>query len=156
MVFNPEENIWIAKAIKVAKQATCLRAKCGSVIVKDNTIIGQGYNSPPKELESQRRCTISKDAYDKKVTDKTCCVHAEQRAILDACSKNQGKLKDSTLYFIRLDEKGNPAYAGKPYCTICSKFALDVGISTFVLVHQTGPKAYNTVDYNVLSFQYTE
>jgi hypothetical protein len=34
--------------------------------------------------ENQRRCSNDKDKYNKKVTDKTCCVHAEQRAIMNA------------------------------------------------------------------------
>jgi deoxycytidylate deaminase len=33
-------------AAEVAAQATCLRANCGSVIVKDGKIIGEGFNSP--------------------------------------------------------------------------------------------------------------
>ena len=39
---------------ELAKQSKCKDHKCGSIIVKDNKIIGQGFNSPPKNLESQR------------------------------------------------------------------------------------------------------
>lgn len=67
-----------------AKKATCTRSKCGSIIVKNGQIIGKGYNSPPKEESSPVRCQCEKSSYDKKVTDKTCCIHAEQRAIFDA------------------------------------------------------------------------
>jgi len=95
---------FLNEAKKVALNSTCLRAKCGAVIVKNNEIIGKGFNSPPKNLENQRRCLINKEEYDKKVTDKTCCVHAEQRAIIDALKKNPEKLNRSKLYFIRLDK----------------------------------------------------
>lgn len=44
--------------------------------------------------------------------------------------------------------------AGKPYCTICSKMALDVGIAEFVLWHEEGITVYDTKEYNELSFQY--
>jgi len=54
-------------AIEVAKNSTCLRSKCGSIIIKDNKIIGKGYNSPPNEIESQRRCLNNKENYDKKL-----------------------------------------------------------------------------------------
>ncbi|MDX9970368.1 MAG: deaminase [Candidatus Gracilibacteria bacterium] len=143
-------------ASDLAKTATCLRSKCGSIIVKNGEIIGQGVNTPPQNLESERRCDNEKDAYHKKVTDKTCCVHAEQRAIMDALRKNPEKLKGSTLYFIRLDKDDKLSFAGAPYCTICSKMALDTGISKFVLWHASGIKEYDTKEYNDLSFSYKE
>ncbi|MGV8142671.1 MAG: deaminase [Candidatus Pacearchaeota archaeon] len=151
-----EAKQFIEQATTQAQKATCQRSKCGSIIIKDQTIIGKGYNSPAKDLESQRRCKNDKSEYNKKVTDKTCCIHAEQRAIMDAMRENPTKLKDSVLYFIRLDENNVPSHAGNPYCTICSKLALDVGIKEFVLWHKDGITAYNTQEYNTLSYQYKE
>lgn len=142
------------KAKLVAIDSKCLRSKCGSIIVMGAEIIGVGYNSPPSNLESQRRCNNPKEGYDKKVTDKTCCVHAEERAIIDALKRNPEKIKDSTLYFVRLDSEDEIIFAGKPYCTICSKMALDVGIKEFVLWHEEGITSYDTEEYNNLSFGY--
>jgi deoxycytidylate deaminase len=139
-----------------AKNSTCLRAKCGSVIVKDGKIIGRGFNSPPFGLDSQRRCENQKDQYHRKVTDKTCCVHAEQRVIMDALRNSPKGLAGSRLYFVRLGPDGKKAPSGKPYCTICSKMALDAGISEFVLWHRGGICVYGTEEYNDLSFGYTE
>lgn len=147
---------FLKEAGKVAQKATCLRAKCGSIIVKSGKIIGRGFNSPPNNSESQRRCTIPKSEYDLKVTDKTCCVHAEQRAIMDALRKNPQKIKGSTLYFMRLDKNDNLTKAGKPYCTICSKMTLDCGIKYFVLWHADGIYVYDAEEYNNKSFQYKE
>ena len=59
----------------------------------------------------------------------------------------------SRLYFIRLDPTGNKIKAGEPYCTICSKMALDVGIAEFALWHKGGICVYNTEEYNLLSFK---
>jgi len=146
----------IAKAAQTALNSTCARFRCGSVIVKNDEIIGSGFNSPPKEREEQRRCSCPKDAYHKKVTDKTCCVHAEQRAIMDALRRNSDKIAGSRLYFIRLDENGKPSRAGKPYCTICSKMALDSGVNDFVLWHADGICVYDAGEYNLLSFEYRE
>lgn len=146
----------LMRAAETAKHATCQRSKCGSVIMKNDEVIGEGWNSPPQNLESERRCQNSKSQYHIKVTDKTCCVHAEQRAIMDALRKHPDQLAGSTLYFIRLDEHGEPSRAAKPYCTICSKMALDAGISTFVLWHQDGVYAYDTAEYNQLSYLYQE
>jgi len=151
---NEEQSVllFLEKAVEIAKSATCERAQCGSIIVKNNEIIGVGFNSPPHNDEGQRRCTCDKSAYHQKVTDKTCCVHAEQRAIMDALRHNPDKLPGSRLYFIRLDETGAPSRAGEPYCTICSKMALDVGIAEFVLWHEQGVCVYDTREYNDLSY----
>jgi deoxycytidylate deaminase len=146
----------LIKTAEVARSSTCNRSHCGSVIVKDNEIIGRGFNSPPGNKEESRRCSCSKTSYAQKVTDKTCCVHAEQRAMIDALINNPTKITDSRLYFIRLDKEDNPAYSGQPYCTICSKMALDLGIKEFVLFHKEGICVYDTQEYNELSFNYKE
>ena len=151
---HTQAEFFIQKAVKIAQKATCERSKCGCVIVKDGEIIGKGFNSPPQNLESQRRCHCDKEQYHRKVTDKTCCIHAEQRAILDALKFASDKLIGSDLYFIRLDPEGKPAKSGNPYCTICSKMALEVGIKTFHLWHSEGIVAYDTEEYNILSYQY--
>jgi deoxycytidylate deaminase len=145
----------VREAARVAGNASCTRSKCGAIIVNGGKIIGTGFNSPPGEIEEQRRCKNSKADYDSKVTDKTCCVHAEQRAIMNALRNNSGKILGSRLYFVRLDGDGEISFAGKPYCTICSKMALDVGIKEFVLYHEEGVCVYDTEEYNDLSFEYS-
>ncbi|MBI2146738.1 hypothetical protein HYU22_05355 [Candidatus Woesearchaeota archaeon] len=147
---------YIKEAVQLAKKATCRRSNCGSVIVKDNLIIGKGWNSPPGDKTSQQRCFHGKESYHGKVTDKTCCMHAEQRAIMDALRRNPAKMAGSRLYFIRLDEQGKPSRAGKPYCTLCSKMALDTGVREFVLWHKDGLCAYDTEEYNQRSFEFNE
>ena len=147
---------WMQELKEIAKKSTCKRSKCGAIIVKDNKIIGRGYNSPPKDIESQRRCNEDKTKLHRKVTDKTCCVHAEQRAIMNALKENPGKLNQASLLFIRLNDKGEIEPSSKPYCTICSKMALDVGIKEFILLHKECPISYDTEEYNLLSYQYTE
>lgn len=156
-ILDPNENQrWVQAATEVAKSATCGRSKCGSVIVKDGEVVGEGFNSPAGNLESQRRCGVEKSSYHTKVTDKTCCVHAEERAIMDALRRHPHKVSGSTLYFIRLDEDGKPKFSGRPYCTICSKLALDAGIAEFVLWHEEGITAYPTDEYNDLSYKFFE
>ena len=115
-------------------------------------IIGEGFNSPPQNecLESCLKDTLPASFK----SDKTCCVHAEQRAIMDALRRNSAKIERSQLYFIRLDEQGEKQYAGDPYCTICSKMALDVRIGEFVLWHEQGICVYDTKEYNARSFRF--
>ncbi|MFH1787538.1 MAG: deaminase [archaeon] len=144
--------IYFNHAIEESKKATCLRSKCGAVIVKGKKIIGRGFNSPPGNLESQRRCSIKKNEYPEKTTDKTCCVHAEQRAVIDALKNNLAKIIGSRLYFVRLNKNDEFMFAGNPYCTICSKFVLDSGIKEFALWHKEGIRVYNSTEYNDISF----
>ena len=139
-----EIKTYINSVIRAARQSTCQRSKCGSIIISENgELLGIGWNSQP--CDDTKKCFKS---------DKTCCVHAEQRAIIDALKVNSDEVFGSTLFFIRLDDKGNPKKSGDPYCTICSKLALDVGIKEFVLWREEGWIAYNTEYYNKLSFEY--
>ncbi len=146
---------WMDEAAQIAKRALCLRAKCGTVIVNDDEIIGVGYNAPPLDKEENRTC-LQEFKPGKPKYDQTCCMHAEWRAITDALKRNSGKLNGSKLYFTRVDEQGNIKKSGKPYCTVCGRLALDSGISEFLLWHEEGICAYPTDEYNKLSYQYSE
>ncbi len=142
-------------AAKEALLATCTRAKCGAIIVSDGQVIGKGHNSPPLDLESQRRCSYEYDYHKKPKYDKTCCVHAEWNAILDACKRHGEAVTGSTLYFMRVDEDGNFTNADQPFCTVCSRLALQSGVKLFVLWNN-GPVFYKTDEYNRLSYKFHE
>ena len=145
---------WMNAAAEVAKKALCLKAKCGTVIVKDGEVIGEGYNAPPLDDENNRRCLDRYDFTGKPKYDHTCCMHAEWRAILDASRRNPEKLPGSRLYFMRVDNEGNIKKSGDPYCTVCSRLALDSGISEFHLWNDKGICAYPTDEYDKLSYSY--
>lgn len=161
---NKEEKAvakkYIEEAKMVAQKATCQRAKCGAVIVKDKKIIGRGFNSPPGNDEKERRCALDKKGYGYKVTDKTCCVHAEQRAIMDAIRNHPDKIEGSKLYFARFYPDGTQRFTGgnegknQLYCTVCTKIMIDVGISEFILPHIKGIGAYTKDEYLKRSFEY--
>jgi len=150
---NNELKIRANLLFDLAKNATCKRSKCGSIIVSENgTIIGIGFNSMPCNENSA--CFKDRLAPTFK-SDRTCCIHAEQRAIMNALKNRwRDQIKGSSLFFIRLDENDNPKHSGEPYCSICSKLALDVGITNFVLWHKEGWTSYNTNEYNERTFQY--
>ena len=148
---------YIKEAAKVAVQGIgsghiCQRAFCGTVIVKNGEIIGQGYNAPPHEDERQRRCHRKAEIKDGFKSDRTCCIHAEQNAVMDALMKQGEPLTGSTLYFTRVDAEGNILKSGQPYCTICSKMSLDAGVSAWVLWHEDGVTCYPANEYNDISF----
>lgn len=151
-----EAKYWMDKAGKIAERALCLRARCGSVIVREDVCIGMGYNAPPLDDDTHKKCLDEYDFSGKPKYDHTCCMHAEWRAILDALQNHPDKIKGSRLYFTRVDEKGNILRSGKPFCTVCSRLALDTGIAEFVLWHEEGICVYDTVTYNTLSYRYRE
>ncbi len=156
-ILNGKEAIdaeaWMMRAADTATHALCTRAKCGSVIVKNGEVIGAGYNAPPLDAECNRMCNAT-HMNGKPKYDATCCMHAEWRAILDAQKCNPHKIQGASLYFVRVDEAGAIKRSGKPYCTVCSRLALDAGIATFALWHNEGIGEYPTVEYNTLSYEY--
>lgn len=149
-----EATAWIHEAAKVAKKALCLKAKCGSIIVKDGIIIGEGYNAPPQDDMNNSFCLTPYNNTGKPRYDHTCCMHAEWRAVLDAVKNNPDKIVGSTIYFTRLDKDGGLTKSGEPLCTVCSRFALDSGVKKFVLWHTQGVCEYQTDEYNKMSFEY--
>lgn len=144
---------YFQEAGKEAEKSVCLRDKCGAVVVLEDKIIGRAFNGPVNNEISQRKCELNLINSKKPKSDRTCCVHAEWRAILDAI-KNMKDITGSTLYFTRVDEKGNILKSGEPYCTVCSRLALDNGIKYFALWHESDIKLYDTKEYNDLSYKF--
>lgn len=146
---------WLNYAAGLAYNSKCLKHRCGSVIVSSTGIVmGEGYNAPPLD-KIVLECINEKLPKEFK-GERHCCIHAEQRAIMDGLIRTGGILDGSSLYFTRIDENGKILFSGKPYCTICSKMSLDAKISKFVLWHKEGICEYDTDEYNRLSFAYKQ
>lgn len=146
---------YLAEAARLARLAQCRRAKCGAIIVAaDGEIVGRGYNAPPLDDAANARCDTDYRVSRKPKSDRTCCVHAEWRAVIDALHRAPAKVQGATLYFTRVDEAGESLSSGDPYCTVCSRLALDVGLAYFVLFHKDGPEFYPTDEYNWKSYEF--
>jgi hypothetical protein len=145
---------WMEEAGREAAKATCERAKCGTVIVASGEIIGRGYNAPPRDDERHRMCAETNRPSAKPKSDRTCCVHAEWRAIVDALRRRPDEIAGAALYFTRVDDRGQLLRSGRPYCTVCSRLAHDLGLATFLLWHEEGIAAYPTGEYNRLSYEF--
>jgi len=146
---------YLEEAAKQARLSQCQRGHCGAIIVaKDGTIIGRGYNAPPLDDAANAMCHTDYRTSRKPKSDRTCCVHGEWRAIMDALRHAPIKVQGATLYFTNVDEAGETTPAGDPYCTVCSRLALDVGLAYFVLFHKDGPEFYPTDEYNLKSYEF--
>lgn len=142
---------WLEAAADIARSSPCKKRKCGSVLVSaDGSVFSGAVNQPPPGAAVH--CTPYCLPAGFK-SDKACCVHAEQRSILDAMK--QGKsVAGSIMVFSSVDEAGNRLMSGQPYCTICSKMALESGVQAWILEHADGIKRYDAVEYNRISFEY--
>ncbi len=144
---------YFQEAGRVAMRALCQRDRCGAVIVKGGKVIAEGYNAPPLDNASNMKCALELRESPKPKSDRTCCLHAEWRAIIGAIASGT-ILKGSTLYFTRIDEGGALKRSGMPYCTVCSRLALDVGIAYFGLWQEGGIMLYETKEYNDKSYEF--
>lgn len=151
-----EADRFLLLAARVASSNGCQRSLCGAVIVsRGGEVIATGYNSPPGGLESQRRCQLTDADFSERFhSDRTCCVHAEQRAIMAALRQQPHLLPHSRLYFGRCGVVGQLLYSREPRCTSCSKLILDVGIDMVVMSRSEGITVYSAVEFNDLSFAY--
>ncbi len=150
---------WFAQVTAMAQRSLCLRSKCGAVIINGSEVLGRGYNAPPRDNINHRKCQSAVPSRAKPKSDRTCCVHAEWRAIEEALGKASSRIEGSTLYFGRVDdETGQLKPSGRPYCTVCSRLALDVGIHSWVLWHGPvdGFRVYDADNYNQLSHLYDD
>lgn len=155
---------WMGKAAEVARRATCRSDLCGAVLVRDGVVLGEGCNGPAPGTEP--RCGRSQPSALKPKSDRTCCVHAEWRAILaavDRVGRPLGKgLGGSTLFFTRVGRVGTTSDpgprlpSGLPYCTVCSRLALEAGVGTWVLDHggTRGLVEYPAALYDELSHEF--
>ncbi len=146
---------FIAETRAMAETSTCERSQCGAIIVKNGQIIGRGFNSPPGGLDSQRRCQRKHEIKPGFKSDRTCCIHAEQRAITDALRHFPSDLAGADMYFYRLGADKNLEIT-RPYCTICSKAIVDAGLARIALYRASGWQWYEAEAYNDISFNYSE
>ncbi len=98
-------------ALEWAKLSYCQRAKVGTLIVKDNMIISDGFNGTPTDFENG--C----EDYDNNTY--WYVLHSEANAILK-CAKNGVSCKDATIYLTH-----SP-------CRECSKLIYQSGLKRLV------------------------
>lgn len=137
-------------AAEEAKKSNCIKSKRGALIVKENEIIGKGYNKVT--LEDLCNPCIREDIKDNSRVELCFAIHAEQMAILNAVNSSK-PLTGSRIYHVKI-KNGEIVAAGKPSCTVCSRLIYESGISEVVLLHEDGYFIYKSKEFNELSFEY--
>lgn len=105
--YNKYDIIYLKMAIEWSKLSYCKRKKVGALIVKDNTIISDGYNGTPSGFKNI--------CEDENGNTKWYVLHAEANAILKMAKSTQS-CKGATLY-VTLSP-----------CKDCSKMIYQAGI----------------------------
>ena len=144
---------WFDVCAEVASRSLCRRALCGSVIVKDGKLLAEGFNSPPQNNDEYRTCLNEYDIPAGFRHDRTCCIHAEQRAIENALKAGKD-LAGSRIYFVAVDREGNKIKTTDLKCTICSRAVLDAGIKEFAFYAAEGVRVYEPAEVNALSYDH--
>lgn len=144
---------WIDETARVATQSLCLRASCGSIIVKNGELISEGFNSPPQNDPKLRTCLNEYEIPAGFRHDRTCCIHAEQRAIQNAY-KSGKDIKGARIYFVAIDKAGNKIKATDMKCTICSRAVLDASMPEFAFYTEEGVRVYDADEVDRLSYEY--
>lgn len=108
------DRAYMRMALEWAKLSHCLRKQVGSLIVKDNMIISDGYNGTPTGFKN---C-----CEDDKGDTLWYVLHAEANAIMKVARSTQSA-KGATLYLTL-----SP-------CKECSKLVLQAGIERVVFLN---------------------
>jgi deoxycytidylate deaminase len=146
-----EARGWFDKCAEVASRSLCRRALCGSIIVKGDELLAEGFNSPPQNKDEYRTCRNEYDIPRGFRHDRTCCIHAEQRAIQNALKAGKD-LAGSRIYFVAVDSEGNKIMTTDLKCTICSRAVLDAGIAEFAFFTAEGLCVYEPAEVDALSY----
>lgn len=101
------DTAYMRMAQEWANMSHCERRKVGCLLVKDKTIISDGYNGTPEGFENA--CELEDG------TTKWYVLHAEANAIAKIAKSNQ-------------NSEGSTLYVTLSPCTECSKLILQSGI----------------------------
>lgn len=107
------DRAYLRMAREWAKLSHCKRRQVGAIIVKDSTIIADGYNGTPTGFEN--------DCEDEFGATKWYVLHAEANAILKV-ARTTNNANGATLYL-----------TNSP-CKDCSKLVLQAGIRRVVYI----------------------
>lgn len=144
---RPDKTMYFLKiALAVAARSTCLRRKFGAVIVKENTIVGTGYNGTARGVINCYEVGCIKNVMDlprDRAYDLCPAVHAEENAIINS---NRADRIGARLYIAGFDADGN--YTRAVPCQRCRRKIINSKIEEVIVLDSTGePIMYKVKDW---------
>ena len=127
------DRFYMNLAREISKESKCLRSHFGAVVVKDDIIIGCGYNGPARGV---KHCDVCKrEGFDHGCGYERCnAVHAEANALIQ--SGGRERCLGATMYM----GSHNKKYDGSKYnagmgdfpCNSCARLIVNAGIKWLV------------------------
>lgn len=138
---------YLSIAEAVSKHSPCLKGNFGAVVVKDDIIVGTGYNGPARQVKHCEKCYrdgyASGEGYDKCVA-----VHAEVNAIVQ--SGGRQVCNGATMYVASHNRHfdDNISYhfnLGWFPCNNCARVIVNAGIEWVVVPgkEKTKPRVFH-------------
>jgi len=119
---NPDK-LWFDIAYRFSEQSRCKSRKVGCVIVYENRLIGQGWNSAPEGSTTddcpRERCRNPLNSVSGTDLSYAICCHAEASAI-GYCARHG------------ISSRGASVYVTHKPCAECSKLLVAAGIKEVV------------------------
>jgi dCMP deaminase len=116
------DEYFMTIARQVSERSTCLRRRCGAVIVKDRRMLATGYNGTPRGLRhcAEIGCLREQRGIASGAHHELCRgIHAEQNAIIQAA-----------LHGVAIE--GSTIYTTHQPCVQCAKMLINAGVSEIV------------------------
>jgi len=139
-----KDEYYLRIAEEVSKASKCLRSHFGAVIVRDDMIVGAGYNGPARNVPHCNPCRRAEYGHGEGY-DKCIAVHAEANAIIQAGGR-PGCL-GATLYINSHNKKVNGTHYNEGMgvfpCGNCGRLIVNAGIVWVVQEENGKPVVYS-------------
>ena len=144
-----KDEYYLGIAEAVLKRSTCLRRNYGAVLVKDDVIVGTGYNGSPRGEANccdLNYCDREAQNIPKGERYELCvAIHAEDNAIMNA---GRDKANGATLYIVGLEHQAggkagsdsDKKYANPCPCMMCRRKIVNAGVKRVVGLVDGVPK----------------
>ena len=127
-------------AWEYAKLSNCNEANYGAIVVKNDLVLGTGFNHTIEDNLACNKCPKrTLDVHFGVASDLCYALHAERNAVHDA-KKNHPRvnLKDAKIYVGKRKNGEIKPTRGKPYCTNCAKEIYFSGIKDIIFYSKNG------------------
>jgi dCMP deaminase len=135
---------YLGLAKEASRASSCLKSHFGAVIVKNDAVIGVGYNGPARGVPHCNPCRRENDPSGTGY-EKCIAVHAEANAIIQAGGRE--RCLGATMYV----NSHNRGYNGAIYnegmgdfpCNNCARLIINAGVEYVVHMELIEPIAYH-------------